>query len=137
MIKKKRIIIIFTIITIGLLIYSINGNKKEMVIYEEFLNLSEIEYLEVVGFDNKPLIRITDRDDVERIILLLQQLNGSIELEHIPSDESLLGLSIVLKGHYPSSAIIIYQDKIIFLGQGRNISEELVNELVRTIESSF
>jgi len=137
LIKKKRIIIIFTIITIGLLIYSINGNKKEMVIYEEFLNLSEIEYLEVVGFDNKPLIRITDRDDVERIILLLQQLNGSIELEHIPSDESLLGLSIVLKGHYPSSAIIIYQDKIIFLGQGRNISEELVNELVRTIESSF
>lgn len=137
MIKKKRIIIIFTIITIGLLIYSINGNKKEMVIYEEFLNLSEIEYLEVVGFDNKPLIRITDRDDVERIILLLQQLNGSIELEHIPSDESLLGLSIVLKGHYPSSAIIIYQDKIIFHGQGRNISEELVNELVRTIESSF
>lgn len=108
-----------------------------MVIYEEFLNLSEIEYLEVVGFDNKPLIRITDRDDVERIILLLQQLNGSIELEHIPSDESLLGLSIVLKGHYQSSAIIIYQDKIIFHGQGRNISEELVNELVRTIESSF
>ena len=136
MIRKKRIIIIFSIITIGLLIYSINDNKKEMVIYEEFLNISEIEYLEVVGFDNKPPIRITDKDDIERIILLLQKLNGSIELEHLPSDESLLGLSIVLKGHYPSSAIIIYQDKI-FHGQGRNISEDLVNELVRTIESSL
>jgi len=136
LIRKKRIIIIFSIITIGLLIYSINDNKKEMVIYEEFLNISEIEYLEVVGFDNKPPIRITDKDDIERIILLLQKLNGSIELEHLPSDESLLGLSIVLKGHYPSSAIIIYQDKI-FHGQGRNISEDLVNELVRTIESSL
>lgn len=136
MIKKKRIIIILGIITIGLLIYIVNGNKKEMVIYEEFLNLSEIEYLEVVGIDNKPPIKISDNDDIQGIILLLQQLNGPVELEHIPSDESLLGLSIVLKGHYPSSAVIIYQDKI-FHGQGRNVSEELVNELVVNIESSF
>ena len=136
MIKKKRIIIILVIIAIALFVYIVNGNKKEMVIHEEFLNLSEIEYLEVVGTDNKLHTKITDTDDIQRIILLLQQLNGPIELEYIPSDEPSLGLSIVLKGHYPSSAIIIYKDKI-FHGQGRNVSEELVNELVVTIENSF
>ena len=136
MIKKKRIIIILGIITISLLIYLVNGNEEEMVIYGDFLNLSEIEYLEVVGTDNKLHTKITDTNDIQRIILLLQQLNGPIELEHIPSDEALLGLSIALKGHYPSSAIIIYKDKI-FHGQGRNVSEKLVNELVVTIESSF
>ncbi|MEK4424246.1 hypothetical protein [Solibacillus sp. FSL K6-1523] len=136
MIKKKRIIIIIVIIAIGLFIYIINGNRGKMVIYEGFLNLSEIEYLEVVGIDNKLPTKITDTDDIQRIILLLQQLNGPIEFEHIPSDEALFGLSIVLKEHYPSSEIIIYQDKV-FHGQGRNVSEELVNELVVTIESSF
>ena len=136
LIKKKRIIIILVIIAIALFVYIVNGNKKEMVIYEDFLNLSEIQYLEVVGIDNKSPIKITDNDDIQRIILLLQQLNGPTELEYIPSDEPLVGLSITLKGHYPSSAISIYKDKI-FHNQGRNVSEKLVNELVVTIENSF
>ena len=107
-----------------------------MVIYEELLIPSEIEYLEVVGIGDEPFIKIEEDDDIERIIVLLQQLNGSVELEQLPSDESLLGLHIILKGHYPSSAIIIYQDKI-YHGKGRNVSGDLVNKLVKTIENSY
>lgn len=73
--------------------------------------MAEIEYLEVVGLNNKLHTKITDTDDIKRIILLIQQLNGPAELEYIPSDEPLVGLSITLKGHYPSSAILIYKDK--------------------------
>ena len=136
LIKKKRIIILFAIIAIGVFVYIVNGHKKEMIIHEVFFNLAEIEYLEVVGLNNKLHTKITDTDDIQRIILLLQQLNGPAELEYIPSDEPLVGLSITLKGHYPSSAISIYKDKI-FHNQGRNVSEKLVNELVVTIENSF
>lgn len=131
MIKKKRIIIILGIITIGLFIYKVNFNKKDMVINEEFLKPSEIEHLEVVGMDNNQLFNISDHDDLERIIYILQQLNGPIEIEYAPANEALLGLSIVLKGHYPSSAIIISQDNIFLNGQGRMVSGELVNQLVR------
>lgn len=136
LITKKRSIILFAIIAIGVFVYTVNGHKKEMIVHEEFFNLAEIEYLEVVGPDNMLHTKITDTDDIQRIILLLQQLNGPAELEYIPSDEPLVGLSITLKGHYPSSTISIYKDKI-FHNQGRNVSEQLVNELVVTIENSF
>ena len=136
LIKKKRIIILFAIIAIGVFVYIVNGHKKEMIIHEAFFNLAEIEYLEVVGLNNKLHTKITDTNNIQNIILLLQQLNGPAELEYIPSDEPLVGLSIALKGHYLSSAILIYEDKIFF-GQGRNVSKELVNELVVTIENSF
>ena len=136
MTKKKSIILILGIIALGLLIYVVEGAKKEMVIYEGFLDLSEIDYLEVVGIDSKQPIKITDHEDIQKIVLLLQQLNGPIEVEHLPDDEALLGVSIVLKGHYPSSAILIYEDRI-FHGQGRNVSEAIVNELIIAIESTF
>ena len=138
MIKKNRILIILTlgIITLGLFLFIVGGNEEKMVIHEELLNPSEIEYLEVVGIDDEPFIKIIDEYDIERIILLLQQLNGSVEIEHLPSYEPLLGLHIVLKGHYPSSTITIYQDKI-FHGKGRNVSGDLVNGFVKTIKSSF
>ncbi|WP_154657314.1 hypothetical protein [Pontibacillus marinus] len=106
------------------------------MIYEKLLNSSEIEYLEVVGIGDEPFIKIEEDDDIERIIVLLQQLNGSVELEHLPYGEPVLGIHIVLKGHYPSSAITIYQDKI-FHGKGRNVSGDLVNKLVKTIENSY
>lgn len=134
--NRNWIYLIIGIITIALFLFIVFGNEKEMVIYEELLNPSEIEYLEVVGIDNEPIIKIKDEDDMERIIVLLRQLNGSVELEHLPSEESLLGLNIVLKGHYPSSTIIIYQDKI-FHGKGRNVTKDLVNELVKTIKNSI
>ena len=51
MTKNKSIILILGIIAIGLLIYVVNGTNKEMVIDEGFLDLSEIEYLEVVGIE--------------------------------------------------------------------------------------
>lgn len=134
MTKKKNIILILAIIALGLLIYVVNGANKEMVIDEGFLDLSEIDYLEVFGID-KP-IKITDQEDIQEIVLLLHQLNGPIEVEHLPYDEALLGVSIVLKGHYPSSSILIYEDRI-FHGQGRNVSEAIVNELIIAIESTF
>ncbi|SDN27844.1 hypothetical protein SAMN05518871_104151 [Psychrobacillus sp. OK028] len=134
--KSKKWIYLIGIFTIGLFLFIVFGNEKEMVIYEELLNSSEIEYLEVVGIDNEPIIIIEDEGDIERIIVLLKQLNGSLELEYLPSEESLLGLNVVLKGHYPSAPIIIYQDKI-FHGKGRNVPRDIVNELVKTIENSI
>ena len=94
MTKNKSIILILGIIAIGLLIYVVNGTDKEMVIDEGFLDLSEIDYLEVFGIEKQP-IKITDQEDIQKIVLLLQQLNGPIEVEHLPYDEALLGISIV------------------------------------------
>lgn len=138
MIQKNRILItvIVGIIIIGLFLFIYNGNKKEMVMDEGLLNPSEIDYLEVVGIENESLIKIADADDIERIILLLQQSNGSVEIDHPLADKPLFSLHIALKGHYPSAAILIYPDTV-FHGKGRNVSVDLVDELVETIKSSF
>lgn len=136
MIKKKRIIILFALIAICMIVYIVNGRQKEMLIQEELLNPTEIEYIEITGPSNELHTKITDTDNIQRISLLLQQLNGPVELEYLPSDEPLVAFSIAIKGHYPSGTILVYEDEIFF-GQGRNVSKELVNELVVTIENSF
>ncbi|WP_047983491.1 hypothetical protein [Ornithinibacillus californiensis] len=139
MTKKKQILIVLTlvIITIYLFLFTVDGNEKNMLISEDLLNASEIEYLELVGIEDDTIIKINESDNMKKIIPLLQQLNGSLE-ESLPSnDESLLGIRIALKGHYPSSVIVVYQDKMFFQGEGRNVSGELVNKFVKTLEGSF
>lgn len=138
MTKMKQFFFILTLglIMAGLSLFIVDRNEKEMVINEELLNPSGIEYLEITGMYDDKMIKIKEDEKIETIILLLQQLNGSAALEHLPpSDEPLFGLHIALKGHNPSSAIIVYQDKI-FHGKGRYVSGELVNEFVKTVEKA-
>ncbi|SOC44547.1 hypothetical protein [Ureibacillus acetophenoni] len=114
-----------------------NGDKREIVIDKELLNVSEVEYLEILGIPERPFIIIEDEADIKKIVLLLQQLNGLEDHElQLQTDDPLLGLSVALKGHYPSGAIRIYEDKISH-GKSRFASEELIEELMNAIESAI
>ena len=128
-------LLILVLITLGVFLFIFNGNKKEIAISEDLLIPSQINYLEVVGIGYEPK-RIENKDAIEKITAILQQLNGPVDIEHPLSDESVLGVNIVLKGHYPSSAITIFNDKI-FHHKGRNVSGDLVNKLVTTIINSY
>jgi len=79
---------------------------------------------------------MANQEEFRKILLSLEQLNGPAELEYPITDKALLGVSIALKGYYPTGPIQIYEDKISFQGQARNASREIVNDLVKMMEES-
>jgi len=84
------ILLILGLITLGVFLFIFNGNKKEMAISEELLIPSEIDYLEIVGKVDEPLIKIENKNAIEKITAILQQLNGPVDIEHPLANESVL-----------------------------------------------
>ncbi|SHF95422.1 hypothetical protein SAMN05216225_101047 [Ornithinibacillus halophilus] len=135
---NKKILTIVLVLGIITPIFLFNiGEEDKLVISNDLLDTSKIDYIEVVGIGQAQTINISDPDSIEKIMNFLHQLNGLVIEQKTPADDSILGLHLVQKGHYPSSIIRINQDKIFFQGQGRDVSEEIVDNLIEIVKSTL